>query len=78
MLGRIKSYNKAKGYGFIKSEDDKLIFFNIHAFKNKPERKDILKKPEVEFDVGEYNGNTCAVNIEIKKAEEMPGSEEEE
>jgi len=62
MTGRVKSFNKGKGYGFIVVEDDKEIFFHysdliMEGFKT------IDPETEVEFDVVETDRGLQAKEI---------------
>lgn len=67
--GKVKKFNKEKGYGFITAEDGKDYFFyytslNMSGFKT----VDIDAK--VEFEPQETERGLRAVNIDILKTEE--------
>ena len=49
MLGKVKKFNKEKGYGFIKTEDGKDVFFHYSQLIM-PGYKDIEEGASVEFD----------------------------
>jgi len=62
MTGKVKSFNKGKGYGFIIVEDDKEIFFHysdlvMEGFKT------IDPDTEVEFEVVETDRGLQAKEI---------------
>jgi len=62
MTGKVKSFNKGKGYGFIVVEDGKEIFFHysdlmMDGFKT------IDPETEVEFDVIETDRGLQAKDI---------------
>ena len=62
MTGKVKSFNKGKGYGFIIVEDDKEIFFHysdlvMEGFKT------IDPDTEVEFEVIETDRGLQAKEI---------------
>ncbi len=48
MLGKVKKFNKEKGYGFIKTEDGKDVFFHYSQLVM-PGFKDIEEGADVEF-----------------------------
>lgn len=48
MLGKVKMFSKEKGYGFIKSEEGKDIFFHYSQLVM-PGYKDIEEGASVEF-----------------------------
>ncbi|MBQ4343884.1 MAG: cold shock domain-containing protein [Erysipelotrichaceae bacterium] len=48
MLGKVKMFNKEKGYGFIKSEEGKDVFFHYSQLVM-PGFKDIEEGASVEF-----------------------------
>ena len=61
--GKVKWFNKTKGYGFIESEEgDKDIFVHISAVKNSG-MEDLEEGQELEFEIVENNGKTSAENL---------------
>ena len=52
MKGKVIRFNKKKGFGFIKSADDRDIFFHYSSLVMEG-FKDIAVDSEVEFDVEE-------------------------
>ncbi len=57
--GKVKWFNKDKGYGFIEQESGSDIF--VH---HSEVRGDALKEGEkVEFEIGEGRKGPCAVNV---------------
>lgn len=66
MKGRIKKYNKEKGYGFIASEDGKDYFFHISDVKTIIE---IELGQIVEFNIKETSKGKAASDIIIREKE---------
>lgn len=62
MQGKIKKFNKEKGYGFIKLADDKDVFFHYSELKMDG-FKTIEEGEEVEFDMVESDRGLQARNI---------------
>ena len=61
--GKVKWFNKTKGYGFIEPEDgDKDVFVHISAVKNSG-MEDLEEGQELEFEIVENNGKTSAENL---------------
>ena len=61
--GKVKWFNKTKGYGFIEPEEgDKDVFVHISAVKNSG-MEDLEEGQELEFEVVENNGKTSAENL---------------
>ncbi len=65
MVGRVKSYDTIKGYGFIEYEGRSILvhYTNIlmKGFKS------LRIGQTVEFEIGKYNGNDVAVNVVVKE-----------
>ena len=58
--GKVKWFNKTKGYGFIEPEEgDKDVFVHISAVKNSG-MEDLEEGQELEFEIVENNGKTSA------------------
>ncbi len=61
--GKVKWFNKTKGYGFIEPEGgDKDVFVHISAVKNSG-MEDLEEGQELEFEIVENNGKTSAENL---------------
>ena len=61
--GKVKWFNKTKGYGFIEPEEgDKDVFVHISAVKNSG-MEDLDEGQELEFQIVENNGKTSAENL---------------
>ena len=61
--GKVKWFNKTKGYGFIEpDEGDKDVFVHISAVKNSG-MEDLAEGQELEFEIVENNGKTSAENL---------------
>ena len=61
--GKVKWFNKTKGYGFIEPEEgDKDVFVHISAVKNSG-MEDLEEGQELEFEIVENNGKTSAENF---------------
>ena len=61
--GKVKWFNKTKGYGFIEPEEgDKDVFVHISAVKNSG-IEDLEEGQELEFEIVENNGKTSAENL---------------
>lgn len=64
MVGKVKSFNKQKGYGFISCEGKEDIFFHfsnlvMEGFKT------VDPETEVEFDLEETEKGSRASNIKV-------------
>lgn len=62
MKGKVIRFNKKKGFGFIKSSDDKDVFFHYSSLVMEG-FKDIAVDSEVEFDVEETPKGLRASNV---------------
>ena len=62
MKGKVIRFNKKKGFGFIKSSDDKDVFFHYSSLVMEG-FKDIAIDSEVEFDVEETEKGLRASNV---------------
>ena len=61
--GKVKWFNKTKGYGFIEpQEGDKDVFVHISAVKNSG-MEDLEEGQELEFEIVENNGKSSAENL---------------
>ena len=61
--GKVKWFNKTKGYGFIEPDEaDKDVFVHISAVKNSG-MEDLEEGQELEFEIIENNGKTSAENL---------------
>ncbi len=66
MKGTVKMFNKEKGYGFIRAEDNRDYFFHYSALVME-DYKTAEKGEAVEFDVEESERGPRAANV--KKVE---------
>jgi cold shock CspA family protein len=77
LRGRIISYNRRKGFGFIRTEHDSDIL--VSSYELGDLENEIVVGSTVEFTIGTYEEKTTATNIRIlekykndKKTYEMP------
>lgn len=64
MTGKVKNFNKEKGYGFIKTDEGKDVFFHYSELKMEG-FKTVEPNKSVEFEVIETEKGQRAVNITI-------------
>ena len=64
MKGRVKKFNNEKGYGFIKTEDGKDLFFHYSELQMQG-FKTINAGQIVEFEIIETEKGLRAVNIKV-------------
>jgi CspA family cold shock protein len=62
MLGRVKWFNKEKGYGFIEREDGDDVFVHYSAIQEEG-FKSLAEGQEVEFDIVDGNRGPQAANV---------------
>jgi cold shock protein len=62
MLGRVKWFNKEKGYGFIEREDGDDVFIHYSAIQEDG-FKSLNEGQEVEFEIVEGNRGPQAANV---------------
>ena len=62
MIGKVKNFNKEKGYGFIKTEEGKDVFFHYSELKMEG-FKTVEANKVVEFELIETEKGLRAVNI---------------
>lgn len=66
IIGVIKNLVKERGFGFIKTQDGRNLFFHKTGLKNR--RFELLKKGDVvEFDIVQSLKGPKAVNIKVKE-----------
>lgn len=63
MQGTITFFDPTKGYGFISTETEDF-FFHRSALPEADRRKRFQNVP-CEFDVTEFQGRVCAVNVRL-------------
>jgi len=63
MKGKVKFFDRTKGFGFIAGEDDKEYFVHESGIKE----GQIEENDEVSFDVEEGDRGPKAVNVEKEK-----------
>lgn len=64
MLGKVKNFNNEKGYGFIKTENGKDLFFHYSELQMEG-YKTVNPGANVEFEVIETEKGLRAVNIKV-------------
>lgn len=64
MLGKVKNFNNGKGFGFIKTEEGKDLFFHYSELQMEG-FKTVNPGQTVEFEVIETEKGLRAVNIKI-------------
>lgn len=63
LTGRIKFFDRTKGFGFIICDgSDKEYFFHISRLVNPMEVP--VKGDKFSFDIGENRNGDCAINVE--------------
>jgi len=62
VLGKVKWFNKDKGYGFIEREDGDDVFVHFSAIQEEG-FKTLLEGQEVEFDIVEGARGPQAANV---------------
>lgn len=62
MLGKVKWFNKDKGYGFIEREDGGDVFVHFSAIKEEG-FKTLVEGQDVEFDIVEGARGPQAANV---------------
>lgn len=64
MLGKVKNFNNEKGYGFIKTENGKDLFFHYSELQMEG-YKTVNPGANVEFEIIETEKGLRAVNIKV-------------
>lgn len=64
MKGKVKKFNNEKGYGFIKTDDGKDLFFHYSELQMEG-FKTVNTGQSVEFEVVETEKGLRAVNIKV-------------
>jgi cold shock protein len=62
MLGKVKWFNKEKGYGFIEREDGDDVFVHYSAIQEEG-FKSLTEGQDVEFDIVEGSRGPQAANV---------------
>lgn len=62
MKGKVIRFNKNKGFGFIKGEDEKDVFFHYSVLQMEG-FKDIEPESEVEYEVVETERGLRAISV---------------
>ena len=63
MKGTVKMFNAEKGFGFIRTEDGKDVFFHYSSLLMGDQFKTAAPNEKVEFDVEETEKGLRAINI---------------
>ena len=66
MTGRVKNFNKEKGYGFIKTDEGKDLFFHYSEIQMEG-FKTVSPGQIVEFDLIKTNKGYQAKNVTLKE-----------
>ena len=74
MKGKVKFFNKGKGFGFISGEDGKDYFVHMTGLKEGTTPDDMQENVSVTFDVVQGDRGPKAENVQLETASE--GSEE--
>ena len=70
--GTVKSFNRLKGYGFIRTESGKEIFVHLSAVQ-KAGLTDLRKGQKISFEIFENQGKAAAKNLSsYRKLENVP------
>ena len=72
MEGSVKFFNRKKGFGFIKGDDEKDYFVHFSAL---PQGTYLHDNDRVTFDVTEGERGLKAENVQVTKAAEQPEGE---
>lgn len=62
--GRVKWYDRKKGYGFIEAEDGQDVFVHMSAIKGSG-IKSLFEGDKVTFEVGEGKKGPSAVRVQV-------------
>ena len=62
MEGKVKCFNRDKGYGFIEHEGNKDVFLHVSALEEAGIDK-LTEGEEIEFEIGDNKGRENAINI---------------
>jgi cold shock protein len=63
LTGRVKYYNRSKGYGFIKTDGSGKDYF-FHYSKQINSNEIFNEGEKVSFDIGENKNGECAINVQ--------------
>lgn len=63
-VGRIRTYFKDRGYGFVRGADNKQILVSSYEIPRKEEKK-ICLGSLIAYDEGEHNGKPVATNVAL-------------
>lgn len=63
MNGKVRFFNKNKGFGFIENEKGEDFFFHVSFMKN--QREQPIEEDQVEFEPSENEKGKIAKNITI-------------
>lgn len=66
MKGTVKNFNNEKGFGFIKTEEGKDVFFHYSELQMEG-FKTVTKGQPVEFEIIETEKGLRAVNIKVSE-----------
>jgi CspA family cold shock protein len=64
MQGKVRWFNKEKGYGFIEAENEKDSFVHISAVQSAGLRS-LSEGQSLSFELEEKNGKISAVNLQV-------------
>ncbi len=66
MIGKVKWFDPAKGFGFIQTEAGEEIYVHHSDLDNKAKGKELKEGQNVEFDVDEGKRGKIAKNVKPK------------
>jgi cold shock CspA family protein len=65
MLGTVLVYNRKKAWGWITPDDTHLSDFFVHVSALPKNHRFLNEDDRVEFNVGEHDGKSCALDVKI-------------
>jgi CspA family cold shock protein len=66
-IGKVRFFNKTKGFGFIKIEDHPDVFLHHTSLNNPKDIDKIEKDVELSFEIAQGTKGLQALNVDIAK-----------